>query len=671
MNTRDFAGKVITDSAFEALSPRNVFHRQLQPLDLAADTNENSHVLFRKEFELCKKPSKAVLYITADDYYKAYINGRFVCQGPAPAYSDKYGYNVVDVTDFICDGQNLIAVHTYYQGLINRVWVSGDNRHGLLFDLECDGRVEICSDTSVKTHRHTAYTPNGYVGYKTQIMENYDSRASEVGFEKCDFDDSAWENSRIKQNLDYTFVQQTTKMLELEEIKPVNVEKRGNVLFVDFGKNYVGYLNANAKGEEGQVVNIRSGQELNEDGSVRNNMRCNCNYSENWTLSGKNDALNQFDFKPLRYVEFESNTDVEIFDISFTSRHYPFELSAKLREEYANDKDLQKIWELCVNSQKYGIQEVIQDCMDREKGFYVGDGCYTALTHFLLSGDDSICRKLIDDGFHSSFVTEGLLTCLDCSFCQEIAEYPLMLISLVYWHYALTGDVEYLKQNYFKLIKILDSYRESYEKDGILTDLDKWCVVEWPANFRDGYAVDITEGKVCSEAHVSINAYYIHALNTANKISEIVGEPKYRDVKPVLSAFDGMFYDKAQHKYVDGQFHDHVSYIGNIFPFAFGLCEDKEFYTGMLCQIEEKGVHSASLFTTFLILCGLVRLGKYDMIKAQLKDSEAWLRMIREGATTTFEGWGKDSKWNTSLFHLTFSYAAVFMTDRDVSKLFL
>ena len=42
---------------------------------------------------------------------------------------------------------------------------------------------------------------------------------------------------------------------------------------------------------------------------------------------------------------------------------------------------------------------------------------------------------------------------------------------------------------------------------------------------------------------------------------------------------------------------------------------------------------------------------------------ERLLRMLREGATTIFEGWGKDEKWNTSLFHLTMSYAALFMTD--------
>jgi hypothetical protein len=29
----------------------------------------------------------------------------------------------------------------------------------------------------------------------------------------------------------------------------------------------------------------------------------------------------------------------------------------------------------------------------------------------------------------------------------------------------------------------------------------------------------------------------------------------------------------------------------------------------------------------------------------------SWFNMIKEGATTTFEAWGKEQKWNTSLFH--------------------
>lgn len=47
----------------------------------------------------------------------------------------------------------------------------------------------------------------------------------------------------------------------------------------------------------------------------------------------------------------------------------------------------------------------------------------------------------------------------------------------------------------------------------------------------------------------------------------------------------------------------------------------------------------------------------------------AWMRMLREGATSTFEGWGKETKKNASLFHLTMSYAALFLADIDLKKI--
>ena len=40
------------------------------------------------------------------------------------------------------------------------------------------------------------------------------------------------------------------------------------------------------------------------------------------------------------------------------------------------------------------------------------------------------------------------------------------------------------------------------------------------------------------------------------------------------------------------------------------------------------------------------------MYRLLLNDSDhGWCNMLREGATTCFEAWGKDQKWNTSLCH--------------------
>ncbi len=665
-----FKGKWITTDEFFALPARNIFHRQLEHIELPCDEHRNRHILFRKRFFVNNSFQKSEIFITADDYYKLYINGKFVAQGPAPSYHFKYNYNCIDITDYLTSGENTIAVHTIYHGLINRVWQSGDFRHGLLLDLEIDGVTAISSDESFKARLHSGYREIGTVGYDTQFLEDYDSRSPEAGFMLPDFDDGEWENAKIRLADDHKLSPQETHMLEFEDISPKEILRRGDTLFIDFGANYVGYLNLTAKGKSGERVIIRCGQELNPDGSVRYAMRCNCTYEESWILNDGESILDWFDYKAFRYAEIILPRDTEITAVSLTARYSPFELRAKLKDEFAGDARAEEIFKLCVHTQKYGVQEVIQDCPDREKGFYLGDGCYTAITNCILTGDDGMLRKLIDDAFLTFSFNDGLVTCMDCSFMQEIAEFPLILVYTVLWHYRISGDLEYLKRNYPFVLRLLENYRESYEKNYILSGLDKWCVVEWPANFRDGYDVDIVEGKVCREAHISINSYYIAAIMTANKIAKIIGEAEYRSEKPLIDAFTRMFYLPEKKLFRDGERSEHISLVGNVFPLAFGLCPCRESENEIFGMIRERKISSLSLFCTFLAMSAMVKYGRYDLLREALLDEGAWLRMLREGATTTYEGWGRDSKWNTSLFHLTFSYAALFLSDTDLDGLF-
>ena len=189
-------------------------------------------------------------------------------------------------------------------------------------------------------------------------------------------------------------------------------------------------------------------------------------------------------------------------------------------------------------------------------------------------------------------------------------------------------------------------------------------------NFRDGYDVDITEGKICHEPHVAMNAYYIEAIRCANAMAQILGQPDYRDDREILFPFLKAFYDEERHLFKDSDRTDHISFIGNVLPYAFRLCPDEQCEQEMEKFIQERGVTGVSFFGAFPLQCGFVRRGRYDLLKKSLKDPGAWLRIIREGGTTTFEGWGRDTKWNTSLFHLTLSDAALFLSDADLKTIF-
>lgn len=658
-----FTGKWITDQEFYDLPPRNVFHKQLDRMELDCSQHRNRHILFRKAFSCEAGP--ATLYISADDYYKVYINGVFVAQGPTPGYHFRYNYNTVDVTAFLRPGRNVIAVHTLYQGLINRTWQSGDNRHGLILDLEVNGVTVAASDESFRTAPHTGYREIGTCGYDTQFLEEYDSAAPEVGFELPGYDDSGWAFARISQVADHTLVRQSSHMLEIEDILPKSCEAG----IYDFGAVYVGCLEVTVRGELGQQVVVRCGQERNDDGSVRYQLRANCNYEETWLLAQGESQLKWFDYKVFRYAQLILPEGAQVLDVRLKAQHYPFTLKARLKPEYAQNADMQKIWALCVNTQRYGVQEVIQDCMERERGFYLGDGCYSSLTNLILTGDDTMARRLIDDAFASDFITDTLVTCMNCSFMQECAEYPLILVHMVLWHYQITGDKAYLQQNYQKVVKLLEGYRKAYEQAGLLRNLDKWCVVEWPKPYRHGYDVEIRQGHICETAHVSINAYYIGAVQTANKMAKLLGLPAYREESGLLKVFTDTFYVPEKKLFRDGENTDHISLVGNSFVYAFDLCPDPGFKVNFEKLFCEHGVDSLYLFTTFPVFMGLVRNDRWDLLETAILNEGAWKRMLREGATTTFEGWGKDTKWNTSLFHLTISYVAAFMADVDIKKI--
>ena len=129
-----FISKWITTDDFKLLKPIEVFQKQLDDKTIPKSEIKNYHVHFRKKFILTNCEN-IFINISADDYYKLYINGVFVCQGPSPAYPDCYNYNCIDLSKYLKIGKNVIAVHVYYQGLINRTWVSGDNRQGMIADV--------------------------------------------------------------------------------------------------------------------------------------------------------------------------------------------------------------------------------------------------------------------------------------------------------------------------------------------------------------------------------------------------------------------------------------------------------------------------------------------------------------------------------------------------------
>ena len=94
-----------------------------QWMTVPEEIRPNLHVLARTEFLL--PPGSWMLHLSAKDYCHAWLDGQWLGQGPAPGPEGSCWYQEYPVES----GRTVIlAVHLYYQGLVNRVWNSSAGR---------------------------------------------------------------------------------------------------------------------------------------------------------------------------------------------------------------------------------------------------------------------------------------------------------------------------------------------------------------------------------------------------------------------------------------------------------------------------------------------------------------------------------------------------------------
>lgn len=547
------------------------------------------------------------------------------------------------------NGENTIAVHSLYQGLINRVFVSGDMREGLWAEISIDGNIALATDESWKCRISSAYSPIGVVGYDTQYVELFDSRSEEIGFEKEDYDDEKWENAAIKKYNDYKLIKSPILPLDIYDVEPKIVKKTESGFIYDFGQEAIGYLVVKAKGNIGDEIIIRQGEELNPDGSVRYELRSNCLYEEKWILSGEVDTLDQFDYKGFRYAELIVPKNVGILDVKFRIRHYPFK--QKIAYKSINTR-FDNIIKLCVNTIKYGTQEILPDCPTREKGQYLGDFCVSGRAQAIVTGDTTFLKKGIVDFCRTAGICKGLMSVSTSSYMQEIADYGLVFPSLVLWTYKFDGDKEFLK-TVEPTLKGMYEYFSAFERgDGLIEKVyGQWNLVDWPANLRDGYDFPLTK-PIGDGVHNVLNALWIGFLNAMNEIEEVLGNEKIADSSKVVNSFYNSFYSEETGLFCDSEKKTHSAVQSSIFPLLFGLFGSDENLKNRLVEaVYEKKLNSMGVYMAYFALAALVKADEKGKALELASDEKAWQNMLNEGATTTFEAWGKDQKWNTSLFH--------------------
>ncbi len=119
----------------------------------------NSYAGFRYDFNMETLPENAPVNLTADQSYRLYVNGRYVCRGPVRGQQKNWQFDIVDIAKYLRCGHNFIAVEGYNPGHSTFAYTFRD-RAGFIFAAKWSNGTEIYSDESWKMFRASGYNPH-------------------------------------------------------------------------------------------------------------------------------------------------------------------------------------------------------------------------------------------------------------------------------------------------------------------------------------------------------------------------------------------------------------------------------------------------------------------------------------------------------------------------------
>jgi hypothetical protein len=76
----------------------------------------NDIIIAERRFDLPKEIQKAVILVTADSFYRLYVNGTWIGDGPARGWPEHYYYDSIEITKNLRPGQNEIRIIACYHG---------------------------------------------------------------------------------------------------------------------------------------------------------------------------------------------------------------------------------------------------------------------------------------------------------------------------------------------------------------------------------------------------------------------------------------------------------------------------------------------------------------------------------------------------------------------------
>lgn len=472
--------------------------------------------LFRKSFDVSKKKSGAFLKIAALGFYRAFINGREITKGLlAPYISNPYHYNYFDrydLDDYLIEGENVLAI-LLANGFRN-------DHGGQIWDFDkapfrgapaialalFDG--ENSFEAADMKWKRSAFLYDDYrcgIVYDARLWDENDLLPGKVANE------SEWQMPSPIEGEPIGILKECTAepIKVYREVKPEKILPNSTIIYkprpdvyqgecfltdddfsdgylYDFGINTAGTAKIRIKGTAGQRISVRFGELA--DGTVFD--------------------LHNINFQPPGFVQrciyICKGDDVEEFEIPFTYYGYRYCHIHGITAEQAtedlitmlvaasdiphltsfscSDMVVNKLFEICRNSDLSNFYYFPNDCPQREKNGWTGDASESAEHMMLLYG----AEKSFSQWYESIVAAQdekgalpGIVPTGGWGFkWGNGPAWDRALVNLPYYVYKYTGDTSLAVKGTEAMIKYLRYIASRRSEAGTLDiGLGDYCQV--------------------------------------------------------------------------------------------------------------------------------------------------------------------------------------------------
>jgi alpha-L-rhamnosidase len=499
----------------------------------------NRYALFRKAFELEKVPARAPLFITADQSYQLYVNGKFVSRGPARGFQGSWPYDEVDIAAYLKKGRNSMAVRAHNPGFSNFQYLS-QGFAGLMVAGRW-GKTEVVTDASWKSMRQMSVSGDTVpTSVQLFLQEHIDLREEAGDWLAADFDDSKWAapfermwNSppwftleprgipmlqemdrepvglvgigdgknakgyeKVRDVVALRFKEDRSHRAKQASFAPLAIAATGQGKFrsylFDFGKTVVGNLTFEIEGARGgEIIDTHYTETINQETLTPDLLvpsYCRMAFGDRMICREGNFTHRFYHFYGFRYLEVTVRDAEADFQLRLKLNWVGYPLERKGVFE-SSDKELERIWEACAWTQQCCSLDAYVDTPWREQAQWWGDARVQAWNTFHFAGDARLFRRGIKQ-IATQTTPDGLTYGHAPTMAHEtiLPDFTLIWMLTLWDYYWQTGSTEPLLTHHETVQGALDYFRKHTDpRTGLITYDDRyWLFLDWTEIFKDG-----------------------------------------------------------------------------------------------------------------------------------------------------------------------------------------